>query len=45
MFLLSYRVLTRRGGDAVIPSVVPMGEKLVLLATILLIVFVSYSWP
>ena len=38
--MLSRRVLTSRGSGGVIPSVVPVGEKLVLLATILLIVFV-----
>lgn len=40
MFLLSYKVLTSRGSGGVISSVVLVGEKLVLVATILLIVFV-----
>jgi hypothetical protein len=38
--LLFYRTLTSRGNSGVIPLVVLVGEKLVLLATILLIGFV-----
>jgi hypothetical protein len=38
--LVFYRALTSRGNSGVIPSVVPVGEKLMLLATILLIGFV-----